>query len=155
MATRKRLQDEVPAFSGERAKTLGRNRDSELFAEFDDKPLAAASLGQVHRAKTKDGIEMAIKIQRDNLKETLLDRLGLTLMVEMYDLDLAQFDKIAVTLDKFKIGVEGASGDMFEDAKVILYRRLAGAAVTSRGREIDYRAEAENTQRWYDNFKAQ
>mmetsp|Transcript_370 Transcript_370/g.673 ORF Transcript_370/g.673 Transcript_370/m.673 type:complete len:317 (+) Transcript_370:83-1033(+) len=74
---------------------------------------------------------MAIKIQRDNLKE-------------MYDLDLAQFDKIAVTLDKFKIGVEGASGvwvDMFEDAKVILYR------------EIDYRAEAENTQRWYDNFK--
>lgn len=29
---------------------------------------------------------------------------------EMYDLDLAQFDKIAVTLDKFKIGVEGASG---------------------------------------------
>ena len=41
----------------------------ELFAEFDDKPLAAASLGQVHRAKTKDGVEMAIKIQRDNLKE--------------------------------------------------------------------------------------
>jgi len=131
----KRLQDEVPAFSGERAKKiieteLGKPA-SELFAEFDDKPLAAASLGQVHRAKTKDGIEMAIKIQRDNLKE-------------MYDLDLAQFDKIAVTLDKFKIGVEGASGvwvDMFEDAKVILYR------------EIDYRAEAENTQRWYDNFK--
>jgi len=131
----KRLQDEVPAFSGERAKKiieteLGKPA-SELFAEFDDKPLAAASLGQVHRAKTKDGVEMAIKIQRDNLKE-------------MYDLDLAQFDKIAVTLDKFKIGVEGASGvwvDMFEDAKVILYR------------EIDYRAEAENTQRWYDNFK--
>lgn len=45
------------------------NRQGELFAEFDDKPLAAASLGQVHRAKTKDGIEMAIKIQRDNLKE--------------------------------------------------------------------------------------
>ena len=37
----------------------------------------------------------------------LLDLLGVQ---EMYDLDLAQFDKIAVTLDKFKIGVEGASG---------------------------------------------
>eukprot|EP00913_Durusdinium_trenchii_P026390 g24762.t1 len=132
---RKRLQDEVPAFSGKRAlkiieTELGKPA-SELFAEFDDKPLAAASLGQVHRAKTKDGTELAIKIQRDNLKE-------------MYDLDLAQFDKIAVMLDKYKIGVEGASNvwvDMFEDAKVILYR------------EIDYRAEAENTQRWYENFK--
>ncbi|CAK9103454.1 unnamed protein product [Durusdinium trenchii] len=131
----KRLQDEVPAFSGKRAlkiieTELGKPA-SELFAEFDDKPLAAASLGQVHRAKTKDGTELAIKIQRDNLKE-------------MYDLDLAQFDKIAVMLDKYKIGVEGASNvwvDMFEDAKVILYR------------EIDYRAEAENTQRWYENFK--
>lgn len=129
------MQDEVPAFSGKRAlkiieTELGKPA-SELFAEFDDKPLAAASLGQVHRAKTKDGTELAIKIQRDNLKE-------------MYDLDLAQFDKIAVMLDKYKIGVEGASNvwvDMFEDAKVILYR------------EIDYRAEAENTQRWYENFK--
>ncbi|CAE7866314.1 ABC1K8 [Symbiodinium necroappetens] len=86
---------------------------------------------QVHRARTKDGKELAIKIQRDKLKE-------------MYDLDLAQFDKIAVMLDKYKIGVEGASQvwvDMFEDAKVILYR------------EIDYLAEAENTRRWTENFK--
>ena len=37
-------------------------------------------------------------------------RAPLASMQEMYDLDLAQFDKIAVTLDKFKIGVEGASG---------------------------------------------
>lgn len=131
----KTLQDEVPPFSGARAlkiieSELGKPA-SELFEEFDDKPMAAASLGQVHRARTKDGKELAIKIQRDKLKE-------------MYDLDLAQFDKIAVMLDKYKIGVEGASQvwvDMFEDAKVILYR------------EIDYLAEAENTRRWTENFK--
>jgi len=131
----KTLQDEVPPFSGARAlkiieSELGKPA-SELFEEFDDKPMAAASLGQVHRARTKDGKELAIKIQRDKLKE-------------MYDLDLAQFDKIAVMLDKYKIGVEGASQvwvDMFEDAKVILYR------------EIDYLAEAENTRRWTENFE--
>lgn len=39
-------------------------------------------------------------------------------MQEMYDLDLAQFDKIAVTLDKFKIGVEGASG-VWVDARTL------------------------------------
>ena len=61
----------------------------------------------------------------------------------MYDLDLAQFDKIAALLDKYKIGVEGAQSvwvDMFEEAKVILYR------------EIDYLAEAENTKRFAENF---
>jgi len=130
----KKLQDEVPAFSGARAKKIIEQElgkpVSELFTEFDEKPMAAASLGQVHRAKTPEGKELAIKVQRDKLKE-------------MYDLDLAQFDKIAVMLDKYKIGIEGASKvwvDMFEDAKVILYR------------EIDYLAEAENTQRFAKNF---
>jgi len=129
------LQDEVPAFSGTRAKAiieaeLGKPV-GELFEEFEEKPLAAASLGQVHRAKLKDGRELAIKVQRDKLKE-------------MYDLDLVQFDKIAQMLDKYKIGIEGASKvwvDMFEDAKVILYR------------EIDYLAEAENTKRFAKSFK--
>ena len=43
----------------------------------------------------------------------------------MYDLDLAQFDKIAVTLDKFKIGVEGASG-VWVDAGTDLVRGYHG-----------------------------
>jgi len=131
----KRLQDEVPAFSGERAKRIIEEElggtVSDLFDEFDDKPLAAASLGQVHRAKLKDGREVAIKVQRDKLKE-------------MYDLDLAQFDKVTEMLDKYKIGVSGAEqkwGEIFSEAKVILYR------------EIDYNAEAENTRRCAKNFE--
>lgn len=131
----KRLQDEVPAFSGKRARAileeeLGKPMD-QLFSEFDDVPLAAASLGQVHRATTIDGQTVAIKVQRDKLKE-------------MYDLDLAQFDQVTAMLDRFKVGVKGASQkwtEIFADAKVILYR------------EIEYRSEAENTMNCCKNFK--
>jgi aarF domain-containing kinase len=130
----KRLQDEVPAFSGKRAVRIIEEElkkpVSELFSEFSEKPLAAASLGQVHRAVTVDGQEVAIKVQRDKLKE-------------MYDLDLAQFDKVAGILDKFGIGIQGAKqgwSDIFKEAKVILYR------------EIDYTAEAQNTIRFSENF---
>jgi len=131
----KRLQDEVPAFSGERAKRIIEEElgkpVTELFKDFTDTPLAAASLGQVHRAVMLDGQEVAIKVQRDKLKE-------------MYDLDLAQFDKVAAQLDKFNVGVQGAAqkwSEIFREAKVILYR------------ELDYTAEAENTIRFGENFK--
>jgi len=131
----KRLQDDVPSFSGKRAIAILEDELqkplAELFKEFDETPLAAASLGQVHRAVLHDGRQVAIKVQRDSLKE-------------MYDLDLAQFDKVTEMLDKFKVG----SGDykwteIFKDAKVILYR------------EIDYTAEAENTRRIAKAFKDQ
>ena len=68
------LHDDVPAFSGHLAKQtvaaeLGRPLQ-QVFVEFDDQPLAAASLSQVHRARLRDGTEVAVKIQRPDAVRT-------------------------------------------------------------------------------------
>ncbi len=61
------LQDQVPPHDFQEIKQriideLG-SAPEELFSEFETEPLAAASLGQVHRAVLKDGREAAVKIQ--------------------------------------------------------------------------------------------
>ncbi len=68
-----KLQDRVPAFSYEQVEQiiqedLGKPI-KELFSAFDPIPLAAASLGQVHKAQLRSGEEVAIKIQRPGLKK--------------------------------------------------------------------------------------
>jgi len=142
-----RLQDRVPAKSGKEALELaysamssgksdddGREAFERAFQNFDSKPLAAASLGQVHRAELKEtGERVAIKLQRPNLRQ-------------IYDQDLALLTKIATMVDKIPQGKGNVGGvsqswtDIFADAKGILYR------------EIDYRDEADNAMRFNRDF---
>jgi ubiquinone biosynthesis protein len=66
-----KLQESVPSFPVERAietieSELGDTVDR-LFAEFDRQPLAAGSLGQVHRARHLNGTQLAVKVRRPNV----------------------------------------------------------------------------------------
>jgi predicted unusual protein kinase regulating ubiquinone biosynthesis (AarF/ABC1/UbiB family) len=69
------LQDQVPQFPTADAfarieAELGRPV-SEAYAEIDSEPIASASLGQVYRARLATGEEVAVKVQRPNLHETI------------------------------------------------------------------------------------
>ncbi len=66
-----RLQDKVPPFPGQQARAiieraLGERIDV-LFAEFDETPLASASIAQVHAARLPDGREVVIKVLRPTI----------------------------------------------------------------------------------------
>ncbi len=66
------LQDQVPAFSTAEAfarieSELGRSLH-ECYPEIDSEPIAAASLGQVYRARLASGEEVAVKVQRPDLQ---------------------------------------------------------------------------------------
>lgn len=128
------LQDNVPGFSGEVSKRIieedfGKPVE-ELFDSFDVKPIAAASLGQVHRARL-NGEELAVKVQRQGLRD-------------LFDLDLKNLKVLAILLDKFDPKTDGAARDwlsIYEESARLLYK------------EIDYENEGRNANRFKENFK--
>ncbi len=70
-----RLQDRVPPFSGSEARRqVERALASpvgELFGSFDETPLAAASIAQVHAATLRDGREVVVKVLRPGMREVI------------------------------------------------------------------------------------
>ena len=129
------LQDQVPGFSGEIAiqiieKEFGKPIN-QLFDSFDVNPLAAASLGQVHRAVI-NGTQVAVKIQRQGLEE-------------LFDMDLKNIKTLVNILDKIDPKSDGAQRDwssIYDESAKLLYK------------EIDYENEALNAIRFQDNFKS-
>src|SRR5690348_16520931 len=70
-----KLQDRVPPFPGRVARELierayGRPL-SEVFASFDEAPLAAASIAQVHVARLPGGVEVVVKVLRPDMREVI------------------------------------------------------------------------------------
>ena len=70
-----KLQDRVPPFDGRLAKQIiesayGKSLN-EVFESFDEKPLAAASIAQVHVAKLRSGGEVVVKVLRPGMREII------------------------------------------------------------------------------------
>jgi ubiquinone biosynthesis protein len=130
-----KLQDSVPPvpfadIKEQVERSLGASLD-EIYAEFDEKPLAAASIAQVHRAKlqTDDGLmDVVVKVQRPGIGETISS-----------DLDI---------LHTFATLLERAVPEsrIYSPAGLVHQFDLA---ITS---ELDFATEAENALRFAQNF---
>jgi predicted unusual protein kinase regulating ubiquinone biosynthesis (AarF/ABC1/UbiB family) len=83
-----KLQDQVPAFPYEQvAKIIAADLGKpipQLFRSFDPIPLAAASLGQVHKAQLNSGEEIVVKIQRPGLKQLFTIDLAILKRITQY-----------------------------------------------------------------------
>lgn len=68
----------------------------EIFSEFDETPLAAASIAQVHRARLKDGHEVVVKVQRPGIEHLIQEDLeilkGLAELIERYIPELRAYN---------------------------------------------------------------
>ena len=75
------LQDRLPPFSGVEAKAIiARELDApvdQLFASFDEQPVAAASIAQVHFAVTSEGTPVAVKVLRPGIERAFTRDLDL------------------------------------------------------------------------------
>jgi predicted unusual protein kinase regulating ubiquinone biosynthesis (AarF/ABC1/UbiB family) len=125
-----RLQDSVPPMSaglaaGVITAELGRPPE-QVFREWDPQPIAAASIGQVHRAITADGQAVAVKVQYPGVAETMAADLGnVTLIRSLLKLAVPSQDVTA----------------LIEELR------------TRIGEELDYRREADNQRQFAAYFE--
>jgi ubiquinone biosynthesis protein len=128
----KGLQDQVTPFSFEEAEQviqedLGLTIE-QLFLEFDETPIAAASIGQVHRAVLPNGRPVAVKVQRPEAPRQIEADLELMYQVARIvgeRIDALEFIDTVALVDEF--------------------------ARTIR-QELDYRLEARNAEQFHRNF---
>lgn len=127
------LQDAVEPFPFAEAERIVASelgvRLSKAFATFDETPIAAASLAQIHRAQMRDGRPVAVKIQRPDVRERMAG-------------DLEVLEEIATVLDRHT-----EIGDRYELGKVLaeLRRTLM--------EELDYTQEANHLTTLGDNLE--
>ncbi len=126
-----RLQDQVPplpfaVIAAQIRHELGKGPD-EAFAWFDHEPVAAASLGQVHEARTADGVRVAVKVQFPHMEPIVLG-----------DLENLRLGARLVARSVPHLDVVG----------------IANELVRYIGEEVDYVQEGRNAERFHEAFKS-
>ncbi len=128
-----RLQDAVPAVDfGDLRPVIEQDlggKIEDLFLEFNQSPLASASLGQVHEARLPDGSRVAVKVRRP----------GIDLIIEA---DLEALNRV---IDFLKRRTDlGKLADL---------KGIAREFETTLRRELDYTQEAKNAERFRANLQ--
>ncbi len=127
------LQDNVPPVATEQIcqlifRELGQSVDT-LFGEFSEQPVAAASLGQVHRAVLKSGQTVAVKILRPGIEQII-------------EIDLKAFRGVIWMFRKFTDWEKTVDLDAIYNEFALTVRE-----------ELDYKLEYANLERFRENFK--
>jgi ubiquinone biosynthesis protein len=128
-----KLQDSVAPFESEKAKRIIEKETdmkiADLFEWFEDKPIASASIGQVHKAKLRTGELVVVKVQRPDVAE-IIDR------------DLQIIKDVVARADRYL----KKQGILQADDAVRTFER-------SMLKELDYRNEARNIERFRSTYK--
>jgi ubiquinone biosynthesis protein len=128
-----KLQDKVPPFAFAQVKAIVEKetgkRLNELFSSFTEIPMASASIGQVHKATLMTGEDVVVKVQRPDVQDTI-------------DRDLGIIKEGVKRADRYlkKQGVLNA-----EEVVKVFERSMQ--------RELDYRNEARNMERFRVVYK--
>lgn len=99
-----------------------------VFATFDETPVAAASIAQVHFAKLHDGRQVAVKVRRDHIGRTIASDLAiLKLLASLFDRYFPEYHRLKApqVIEEFAVTIQG---------------------------ELNLRAEAAHASRFAENF---
>ena len=128
-----KLQDNAPALKNfDITKVIEEELDivvSEYFRFIDSKPLAAASLAQVHKAELVNGDKVVLKIKRPNIEEII-------------EADILVMKQIAKNLDKYS-----------KQAKAFQPLRIVASFEKSIKEELQFLKEIDNVERFAKNFE--
>jgi len=128
-----KLQDDVPPFPFAEVEEIflaeTGKKPNELFQKFDEQPMAAASIGQVHRGRLQDGTEVVIKVQRPDIENIIA-------------VDLEILAHLASLMEQYLEELQGHRPSAVVDE-----------FARSLSLEIDYTVEIANVQRFARQFR--
>jgi len=128
----KKLQDKVPPFPSEKAVQIIESELkinlNDIFSDFEETPVAAASIAQVHNAVLKTGEKVIIKVQRPDIRQMIQD-------------DITILNAIARLMVKY-----------IPESRLFDPEGIVSEFSRTVRKELDFIAEARNAQRFKRNF---